>query len=129
MFTIMNLFSSIEQENYQIPLIQGYEATSGLLGGNVSAVGYSSDMEDTASVQKFEKEKPNTVREVGKLLGFLGYYRQTLQICHASPNRSMIFWLYPKVQNKAASLVFQPVVISNSSTVTESVSTVTSRGD
>lgn len=28
----------------------------------MSAVGYSSDMEDTASVQKFEKEKPNTER-------------------------------------------------------------------
>lgn len=34
------------------------------------------DPEDTAAVQKLKHERPNTVGDVRKLLGFLSYYRQ-----------------------------------------------------
>ena len=46
------------------------------LGRIVSADGYSLDPEDTKAVQKLKSEKPNTVGDIRKLLGFLGYYRQ-----------------------------------------------------
>ena len=42
----------------------------------MSADGYSLDPEDTAAVQKLTSEKPNTVGDIRKLLGFLGYYRR-----------------------------------------------------
>ena len=49
------------------------------LGRVVSGGGYSVDPEDTAAVQTLAKQKPATVGDVRKLLGFLSYYRQYIQ--------------------------------------------------
>ena len=47
--------------------------------GRVSGDGHSLDPEDTAAVQNLAKQKPATVGDVRKLLGFLSYYRQYIQ--------------------------------------------------
>ena len=49
------------------------------LGRVVSRDGYSLDPEDTAAVYNLAKQKPETVGDVRKLLGFLSYYRQYIQ--------------------------------------------------
>lgn len=49
------------------------------LGRVVSGDGYSLDPEDTAAVHNLAKQKPATVGDVRKLLGFLSYYRQYIQ--------------------------------------------------
>ena len=49
------------------------------LGRVVSGDGYSLDSADTAAVHNLAKEKPATVGDVRKLLGFLSYYRQYIQ--------------------------------------------------
>ena len=49
------------------------------LGRVVSSDGYSLDPEDTAAVYNLAKQKPETVGDVRKLLGFLSYYRQYIQ--------------------------------------------------
>ena len=49
------------------------------LGRVVSSDGYSLDPEDTAAVHNLAKQKPATVSDVRKLLGFLSYYRQYIQ--------------------------------------------------
>ena len=49
------------------------------LGRVVSGDGYSLDPEDTAAVQNLAKQKPATVGDVRKSLGFLSYYRQYIQ--------------------------------------------------
>ena len=49
------------------------------LGRVVSDEGYSLDPEDTAAVHNLAKQKPATVGDVRKLLGFLSYYRQYVQ--------------------------------------------------
>ena len=49
------------------------------LGRVVSRDGYSLDPEDTAAVYNLAKQKPETVGDECKLLGFPGYYRQYIQ--------------------------------------------------
>ena len=49
------------------------------LGRVVSADGYSLDPDDTAAVHNLAKQKPATVGDVRKLIGFLSYYRQYIQ--------------------------------------------------
>ena len=48
------------------------------LGRIVSGDGYSLDPEDTVAVHNLAKQKPETVGDVRKVLGFLSYYRQTI---------------------------------------------------
>ena len=49
------------------------------LGRIVSGDGYSLDPEDTVAVHNLAKQKPETVGDVRKVLGFLSYYRQYIQ--------------------------------------------------
>ena len=49
------------------------------LGRVVSGDCYSLDPEETAAVHNLAKQKPATVGDVRKLLGFLSYYRQYIQ--------------------------------------------------
>ena len=49
------------------------------LGLVVSSDGHSLDPEDTAAVHNLTKQKPVTLGDVRKLLGFLSYYRQYIQ--------------------------------------------------
>ena len=49
------------------------------LGRVVSADSYFLDPEDTAAVHNLAKQKPATVGDVRKVLGFLSYYRQYVQ--------------------------------------------------
>ena len=49
------------------------------LGRVFSSDGYSLDPEDTAAVHNLAKQKPATVGDECKLLGFLSYHRQYIQ--------------------------------------------------
>ena len=49
------------------------------MGQVVSSNGYSLDPEDTAAVRNLAKQKPATVGEMRKLLGFQSYYRQYIE--------------------------------------------------
>lgn len=45
------------------------------MGRIISAEGYNMNPKEVESVQALKNERPSTMREVRKLMGFLSYYR------------------------------------------------------